>query len=151
MSKKTKISRNNNILKCDLNLVINYIFVLFYSAVLYYGESMALATYAIILTALLRKLQDTNTKMPNWISSTTSFVLSNKAGRFLISNDKDFEMTDEDATNEGISELPKSKEMKIKELSWRHFASIVSWLSLFCVVFVYIIIFIIFTPVRFNL
>ncbi|XP_020293454.1 uncharacterized protein LOC109859524 [Pseudomyrmex gracilis] len=119
--------------------------------ILYYGESMALATYAIILTALLRKLQDTNTKMPNWISSTTSFVLSNKAGRFLISNDKDFEMTDEDATNEGISELPKSKEMKIKELSWRHFASIVSWLSLFCVVFVYIIIFIIFTPVRFNL
>lgn len=112
---------------------------------------MALATYAIISTVLLRKLQDINIKMPNWISSMTSFVLSNKAGRFLILNDRDFETTDEDAMTEEISELPKSKEMKIKELSWRHFASIVSWLSLFCVVFVYIIILIIFTPVRFNL
>ncbi|KMQ92065.1 neuronal acetylcholine receptor subunit alpha-3 [Lasius niger] len=110
---------------------------------IFYGESVALATFAIILTILLRKLEDMNTKMPNWISSTTMFILSNRAGRFLIVKDNETKMADENTVTEGNSNVLKS-EAKMKEPSWRHFATIIDWLSFICVILTYIIMLIIF-------
>lgn len=113
---------------------------------LFYRESLALATFAIILTALLRKLEDMNTEMPNWISFTTTFVLSNKAGRFLIFKDDESKI-DRDIVTEESSDVLKS-EVSIKESSWKYFAAIIDWLSFFCVVLTYVIILIILiTPI----
>lgn len=109
---------------------------------LFYRDSLALATFALILTILLRKLQDVSTDMPNWISSTTMYVLSNKAGRFLILNDKESKIASESIIIEDSSDLPKSG---MKE-SWRNFAAIVEWLSFFCVILTYAIILITLVP-----
>ncbi|KAL6429102.1 hypothetical protein ACFW04_008111 [Cataglyphis niger] len=109
---------------------------------LFYRDSLALATFALILTILLRKLQDMSTDMPNWISSTTMYILSNKAGRFLILNDKESKIANESIIIEDSSDLPKSE---MKE-SWRNFAAIVEWLSFFCVILTYAIILITLVP-----
>ena len=106
---------------------------------LYYRDSLALAVFAFILTAALRKIQDSSVQVPKWISSTTSFVLSNRAGRFLILTE------DEDSSRilagetEDNSDLPNAP-ARSAESSWRHFAAIVEWLSFFAVVLAYIII-----------
>lgn len=110
---------------------------------LFYRDSLALATFALILTTLLRKLQDISTDMPNWISSTTMFVLNNKAGRFLILNDEESKIAGENIIIEGSTDLPKFGTNK----SWRYFAAIVEWLSFFCVTLTYAIILITLVPI----
>ncbi|CAL1681656.1 unnamed protein product [Lasius platythorax] len=109
---------------------------------LFYRDSLALATFALILTTLLRKLQNMSTDMPNWISSTTMFVLNNRAGRFLVLNDEESKIAGESIGIEDSSDSPKSG---MKE-SWRYFAAIVEWLSFFCVILIYVIILITLVP-----
>ncbi|XP_024883607.1 neuronal acetylcholine receptor subunit alpha-5-like [Temnothorax curvispinosus] len=114
---------------------------------LFYRESLALATFAIILTALLRKLEDMSTEIPNWISFTTAFVLNNKAGRFLILKDDESncKIIDRDIVTEENLDAPKS-EISTKESSWKYFAAIIDWLSFFCVILTYVIVLIILVP-----
>lgn len=111
--------------------------------VLFYRDSLALATFALILTTLLRKLQNMNADMPNWISSTTMFVINNRAGRFLILNDEESKIAGDSIVIEDSSDLPKSG---IKE-PWRYFAAIVEWLSFFCVILTYAVILITLVPI----
>ncbi|TGZ54211.1 Neuronal acetylcholine receptor subunit alpha-5 [Temnothorax longispinosus] len=114
---------------------------------LFYRESLALATFAIILTALLRKLEDMSTEIPNWISFTTAFVLNNKAGRFLILKDDESncKIIDRDIVTEENLDAPKS-EISTKESSWKYFAAIIDWLSFFCVILTYVIVLIALVP-----
>ncbi|XP_067216148.1 uncharacterized protein [Linepithema humile] len=109
----------------------------------FYRYSSALATFALILTTLLRKLQDISKEMPNWISSTMIVVLNNKAGRFLVLNDEESKIAGGGLVSEENSDLPKSQ---VKRLSWRHFAVIIEWLSFFCVILIYVIILITLVP-----
>lgn len=130
--------------KYDLNsITTNYISYI-YLAVLFYRESLALATFALILTALLRKLQDMSMEIPNWILSTTTLVLNNRAGRFLILNNEESKTVDGSVAEENM-DMPKP-EIRTKESSWRHFASIIEWLSFFCVILTYIVILITLIP-----
>ncbi|XP_014467977.1 PREDICTED: neuronal acetylcholine receptor subunit alpha-3-like [Dinoponera quadriceps] len=112
---------------------------------LFYRESLALATFVLLLTALLRKLQDMSMEAPSWIMSTTTFVLNNRAGRFLLLNDEESKITGEGAAAEENPDVPRSG-VRTKESSWRHFAAIVEWLSFFCVILTYIIILILLMP-----
>ncbi|KAL0108458.1 hypothetical protein PUN28_015183 [Cardiocondyla obscurior] len=129
----------------DLQWIMPYNGVNPPNIMLFYRESLALATFALILTALLRKLQNMSLDMPNWMFSITTFILSNKAGRILVSNDEESKIVGESIVAEDSSDLPKYK-MKIKESSWRYFATIIEWLSFFCVILTYIIILIILVP-----
>ncbi|CAK9824064.1 Neuronal acetylcholine receptor subunit alpha-5 [Anthophora retusa] len=109
---------------------------------IYYRDSLALAVFALLLTALLRKLQAMNIEVPYWISTTTSFVLNNRAGRFLILTDNESKLSTDgilSEENEDNSDIPKTGN-KSKGSSWRHFAAIIEWLSFFAVVFTYIVI-----------
>ena len=106
---------------------------------LYYRDSLALAVFAFILTAALRKIQDSSVQVPKWISSTTSFVLSNRAGRFLILAEDEDSSRILAAETEDNSDLPNPP-ARSAESSWRHFAAIVEWLSFFAVVLAYVII-----------
>ncbi|CAK9808936.1 Neuronal acetylcholine receptor subunit alpha-2 [Anthophora quadrimaculata] len=109
---------------------------------IYHRDSLALAVFALLLTALLRKLQTMNIEVPYWISTTTSFVLNNRAGRFLILTDNESKISTDgilSEENEDNSDIPKTGN-KSKGSSWRHFAAIVEWLSFFAVVFTYIVI-----------
>jgi len=113
-------------------------------SVIFYRESLALATFAIILTAVLRKLEDMNTQIPNWIWFITTLILSNKVGRFLILKDES-KMGGKDIMTEESSDVPKS-EMNMKESTWKYFAAIIDWLSFFCVILTYVIILITLIP-----
>ncbi|XP_012543061.1 neuronal acetylcholine receptor subunit alpha-5 isoform X2 [Monomorium pharaonis] len=112
---------------------------------LFYRASMGLASFAIILTAFLRKLENMSTEVPNWISFITTFVLSYKAGRFLIFKNDKSKIADKDTVTEESLDFQKS-EIIMKKLSWKHFAAIIDWLSFFCVIFTYIISLIILVP-----
>lgn len=101
-----------------------------------------MAVFALVLTALLRKMQEMSIDVPNWISATTTFVLNNRAGRFLILTDDNGKLSNSGilgGENEENSDLPKT-EARPKESSWRLFAAIIEWISFFAVVFTYIII-----------
>jgi len=111
--------------------------------VLFYRDSLAMATFTIVLTALLRKLQNASIEVPSWISSATTFVSSSKVGRFLIINDEESKIID--GVTEENSDLSKS-EMRTKEASWRLFAAIIETLSFLCVAFTYLIIVITLVP-----
>ncbi|XP_011705855.1 PREDICTED: neuronal acetylcholine receptor subunit alpha-5-like [Wasmannia auropunctata] len=113
---------------------------------IFYCESLALATFAIILTAVLRKLEAMSTQIPNWISFTTTIVLSNKTGRFLILKDDESKMVDKDIVTEEISSDVSKSEMNTKKSSWKYFTAIIDWLSFFCVILTYAIILIILVP-----
>ncbi|XP_033321167.1 nicotinic acetylcholine receptor alpha9 subunit isoform X1 [Megalopta genalis] len=112
--------------------------------ILYYRDSLALAVFALILTAVLRKIQSMNIEAPYWISSTTSFILNNRAGRFLILTGEDSKriLNNEQDDN---GDPPKTEDAT-KNSSWRHFAAISEWLSFFVVVFIYAIILISLVP-----
>ncbi|KAL6255316.1 hypothetical protein P5V15_013656 [Pogonomyrmex californicus] len=112
---------------------------------IFYRESLALATYTVILTVLLRKLEDMSIMIPNWVLSITTFTLSNKVGRFLILKDDESKITGKDIATEESSDIPKA-EVSIKESSWKYFAAIIDWLSLFCVILTYLIVLIILIP-----
>lgn len=133
------------------HLVINVIIVtdqILVLSVLYYRDSLALAVFALVLTAALRKMQEMSIEMPYWISTTTSFILSNRAGRFLILTDDDSKLSTTGilgGEGEDNSDLPKSGR-EPKESSWRHFAAIIEWLSFFVTIFTYIIILITLVP-----
>lgn len=85
-----------------------------------------------------------NIEAPYWISSTTSFILNNRAGRFLILTDDDSSRILSSESEDNV-DLPKVAE-KSKESSWRHFAAIVEWLSFFIVVLTYIVILVTLIP-----
>ena len=115
---------------------------------LYYRDSLAIAVFALVLTAVLRKMQEMSIEVPYWISTATSFILSNKAGRFLILTDDDPKSSDRGilgGEGEDNSDLPKSA-IEPRGSSWRHFAAIVEWLSFFVVIFTYVIILITLVP-----
>lgn len=111
---------------------------------LFYQESLALAIFVVILTAILRKLEDMSTEIPNWVLSLIILVLNNKTGRFLVLKNEESKITNKDTTTKEHSDIAKS--LKIKE-SWKHFTVIIDWLFFFCVVFIYIIILIILAPI----
>lgn len=133
------------------NIFVYYYFIIvlqsfrIYFAVLFCRDSWALATFVLILTVLSRKLQDISTEMPSWASSVTIFVLSNRAGRFLILTEEESKMITGDIANDRDSNVPESGATTRKS-SWKHFVVIVDWLSLFCVTFAYIIMLIILVP-----
>ncbi|XP_077270192.1 acetylcholine receptor subunit alpha-like 2 isoform X2 [Temnothorax americanus] len=129
----------------DLHWLVPYNGVNPPNIMLFYRDSLALATFALILTALLRKLQSMSMEMPSWMFSTTTFILSNRAGRFLVLNDEESKIAGGGIVAEDSSDLPKSG-MRMKESSWRHFAAIVEWLSFFCVILTYVIILITLVP-----
>ncbi|CAD1472742.1 unnamed protein product, partial [Heterotrigona itama] len=116
--------------------------------VLYYRDSLAIAVFALVLTAVLRKMQGMSIEVPYWISTTTSFILSNRAGRFLILTDDDSKSSSRGilgGETEDSSDLPKSS-TEPRGSSWRHFAAIIEWLSFFVVIFTYVIILITLVP-----
>ena len=52
--------------------------------VLFYLNSFVMASLALILTFVLMKLQNKTTAPPNWITSSTIFILRSKVGQILL-------------------------------------------------------------------
>ncbi|XP_066585111.1 uncharacterized protein [Prorops nasuta] len=109
---------------------------------IFYRDSIGLATFALVITVAVRKLKSINIDTPRWLSSLTSAVVSNPAGRFFIESHEDFKFSEEILSSENDDNAERSA-TSVKKKSWLEFAIIIEWLAFFCVLLTYIIIIII--------
>ncbi|XP_058803962.1 neuronal acetylcholine receptor subunit alpha-2-like isoform X2 [Phymastichus coffea] len=115
---------------------------------LFYRDSMVLATFAMIVTALLRKLQVANSSAPGWIVSTVTFMASNRAGRFLLLDNADVkaELSNAERDSEDTVESANVAVTKKHDDSWRKLAIIVEWIAFFATTFTYFLLLILLVP-----
>ncbi|XP_044581807.1 neuronal acetylcholine receptor subunit alpha-2-like [Cotesia glomerata] len=110
---------------------------------IFYHSSMILATSALILTCIFRKLVILKTSPPTWVSSTILTVLVNKYGQVLLSLIFDLKasakiLEDGDDSNDLInSEFSKTT-------TWNDVIVLLNWIILICFVFIYIIMCVVF-------
>ncbi|XP_033178680.1 neuronal acetylcholine receptor subunit alpha-5, partial [Bombus impatiens] len=112
--------------------------------ILFYEKSLALATFSLILTSILRYMHEINAEAPAWISVTTVKVLKSRIGQIFLLSILDpkvsatIEMNVDDNTN-----LVSSNK---KESTWRYTSVVIGWLAFLTVLFTYVILLIIFLP-----
>ncbi|CAD1472741.1 unnamed protein product, partial [Heterotrigona itama] len=112
--------------------------------ILFYEKSLSLAAFSLILTSILRYLQQLNTEVPTWISLTTVSILKSRVGQIFLVSILDpkvsarIEMNADDNTN--LMSLDK------KESTWRYTSILIGWLAFLSVSLVYVIMLIIFLP-----
>ena len=113
-------------------------------SVLFYEKSLSLAAFSLILTSILRYVQQLNTEAPTWISLITVSILKSRMGQILLVSILDpkvsarIEMNADDNTN--LMSLDK------KESTWRYTSILIGWLAFLSVSFVYAVMLIIFLP-----
>ncbi|XP_043527050.1 acetylcholine receptor subunit beta-like [Frieseomelitta varia] len=112
--------------------------------ILFYEKSLSLAAFSLILTSILRYVQQLNTEAPTWITLTTVSILKSRIGQIFLVSILDpkvsarIEMNADDNTN--LVSLDK------KESTWRYTSILMGWLAFLSVSFVYAIMLIIFLP-----
>nr|XP_012150626.1 PREDICTED: neuronal acetylcholine receptor subunit alpha-6-like isoform X1 [Megachile rotundata] len=111
---------------------------------LFYENSLVLATFSLILTSLLRHMQELNTDAPVWLSSTTATILKSRVGQIFLVSILDpkvsatMEMNADDNTN--LVSYDK------KESTWKYTSILIGWLAFFAVLFTYVIMIAVFLP-----
>ncbi|XP_068975849.1 acetylcholine receptor subunit beta-like [Bombus flavifrons] len=112
--------------------------------ILFYEKSLALATFSLILTSILRYMHEINTEAPAWISVTTVKVLKSRIGQiFLLSIlDPKVSATIEMNVDDNTNLVSPNK----KESTWRYTSVVIGWLAFLTVLFTYVILLIIFLP-----
>lgn len=125
-------------------IIIKYYFSFFFFLVLFYEKSLALAAFSLMLTSILRYLQELQADAPTWISSITESVLKSKVGQVFLVTILDskvsarIEMNEDDNTS--LVSLDK------KQYTWRYTSVLIGWGAFLCVSLAYIIMLIIFIP-----
>lgn len=110
---------------------------------MFYHNSMILATVALILTCFLRKLIVLKTSPPLWISSTISKIFVNKYGQILLPLIFDLK-----ASARIVEDGDDSSDLIHSDISkksnWNDVIILLGWITLFCFIFIYIIMFAVF-------
>lgn len=124
-----------------MEIIIAFFFLFL---VLFYEKSLALATFSLILTSILRYMHEINAEAPAWISVTTVKVLKSRIGQIFLLNILDpkvsatIEMNVDDNTNLVSPNKKKS--------TWRYTSVVIGWLAFLTVLFTYVVLLIIFLP-----
>ncbi|KOC58999.1 Neuronal acetylcholine receptor subunit alpha-2 [Habropoda laboriosa] len=111
---------------------------------LFYENSLALATFTLILTSVLRHMQELTAQAPVWISSITVSILKSRVGQVFLVSILDpkasarIEMNVDDNTN--LVSFDK------QETTWRYTSVLIGWLAFVSVFFVYVIMLIVVLP-----
>ncbi|NP_001166023.1 nicotinic acetylcholine receptor alpha 9 subunit precursor [Nasonia vitripennis] len=120
---------------------------------LFFRDSMVLATFAMVVTTLLRKLQSTKVAPPGWIVATVTIVASNRAGRFLLLDDNNVAGDDKQLVsnnNSGSGDVEENVSVFAAKTdaneSWRKLAIIIEWLAFIATAFTYIMLIILLVP-----
>ena len=115
--------------------------------VLFYRDSLILATFTMILTMVLRKVYAAKIAPPGWIVTTVSYVANNRAGRFFLLDNAESSSKYLIGDQEGISDTASLTPTAGRNAeTWRKLVLIVEWLSFFVVLFHYVILIFLYVP-----
>ncbi|XP_076621652.1 nicotinic acetylcholine receptor beta2 subunit [Colletes latitarsis] len=113
---------------------------------LFYEKSFLVAAFSLILTSILRHLQELTIDAPVWISSISVFILKSRVGQIFLVSFLDpkvsarIELNADDNTN-----LVSHNR---KESTWRYTSILIGWLAFLSILFTYIILLVVFLPTR---
>lgn len=104
--------------------------------VIFYERSFAMASFALILTNILRQLEEWNTDPPVWISAATAFVLRSRVGQILLVSVLDPVATAKiEADADDNTDLVRSDS---KRSPWKYVTVLVGWLAVVGVFLAYV-------------
>lgn len=122
----------------------NLEFLSFFFLVVFYEKSLALAAFSLMLTSILRYLQELHVDAPTWISSVTESVLKSKVGQVFLITILDSKVSARIEMNEDDNTSLVSLDRK--QYTWRYTSVLIGWSAFLCISLVYIIMLIIFIP-----
>ena len=110
-----------------------------------YESSLIMAAFSLILTSILRHLQQLNTDAPAWVSSGTVLILKSRVGQILLMSTLDpkvsakMQLLNADDNTNLVS--PNKTDS-----TWRYISILIGWLALFSIFLVYVIMLGVFLP-----
>lgn len=108
-----------------------------YFVVIFYESSLAIATFTLVLTSILRHLQELDSEPPMWISTITTSILRSRAGQILSVSILDPAATAKiEVDADDNTDLMQSNN---KRASWKYVTVLVGWLAFFSVFLAYIV------------
>ncbi|XP_024893177.1 acetylcholine receptor subunit beta-like 1, partial [Temnothorax curvispinosus] len=103
----------------------------------FYESSLGIATFALILTSILRHLQELTTEPPMWISAGTTSILRSQFGRILLISILDPAATAKiEADVDDNTDLVQSNS---KTSPWRYIIVLIGWLAFLSAFIAYIV------------
>ncbi|CAL1681655.1 unnamed protein product [Lasius platythorax] len=105
--------------------------------IIFYESSFAIASFALILTSILRHLQDLTTEPPTWISIGTTTILRSRIGQILLLSILDPAVTAKiEIDADDNTDLVQSNN---KKSPWRYVIVLVGWFAFLSVLLAYIV------------
>ena len=111
----------------------------------FYESSLIVAAFSLILTSILRHLQQSKATAPTWVSSGTVLILKSRVGQILLMSTLDPKVSAkmqllnaDDNTNLVSPDKTDS--------TWRYISILIGWLALFSILLVYVIMLAVFLP-----
>lgn len=109
----------------------------FVITVFFYESSLGIAMFALILTSILRHLQELTTEPPMWISTGTTYILRSRIGRILLVSILDPAATAKiEVDMDDNTDLVQSNSQKSP---WKYITILIGWLAFLSVLLTYII------------
>lgn len=109
----------------------------FVLTVFFYESSLGIAIFTLILTSILRHLQELTTEPPIWISTSTTSILRSRIGRILLVSILDPAATAKiEIDMDDNTDLVQSNSQKSP---WRYIIVLIGWLAFLSVLLTYII------------
>ncbi|KAL6255302.1 hypothetical protein P5V15_013642 [Pogonomyrmex californicus] len=102
----------------------------------FYESSLGIAAFALILTSILRQLQELTTEPPMWISTGTTSILHSRIGRILLVSILDPTATAKiEVDADDNTDLVQSNS---KKSPWRYVVVLIGWLAFLSTLLAYI-------------
>nr|XP_033321165.1 5-hydroxytryptamine receptor 3A-like [Megalopta genalis] len=111
---------------------------------LLYENSFVLATFSLVLTMILRHMQEITVTAPTWMSSGVTTILKSRVGQIFLVNISDPKLSAQIVSDSDDSTNLVSFD-KV-DLTWRYMSIVLGWLAFIVVLLVYIILFIVRFP-----
>lgn len=118
-------------------MIFNYLPSFSLQLVTFYESSFAMASFALILTNILRQLQELTTAPPVWISTATTSLLHSRVGQILLISILDPAATAKIETDaDDNTDLVQSNS---KKSPWSYVTVLVGWLAFLSVLLSYVV------------
>ncbi|KAL6429106.1 hypothetical protein ACFW04_008112 [Cataglyphis niger] len=105
--------------------------------IIFYESSFAIASFTLILTSILRHLQELTTEPPTWISIGTTSILRSRIGHILLVSILDPAVTAKiEIDADDNTDLVQSSN---KKSPWRYVIVLVGWFAFLSVLLAYIV------------
>ncbi|CAK9806018.1 Neuronal acetylcholine receptor subunit alpha-5 [Anthophora plagiata] len=111
---------------------------------LFYEKSLILATLALILTSVLRHMQELTAEAPGWLSSVTVTILKSRVGQVFLASILDPRASARIETN--VDDNAQLVSFDKQKTTWRYTSILIGWLAFIGVFLVYVIMLIVSLP-----